>query len=89
MALYSDPAELRSGVRSFRPEAAARLPRFADAMVRADAARAQLRLTTERLRRDRPGTDQVKRADDALRRGLQAFADGRWDEAATVFQSWE
>ncbi len=71
------------------PGPAARLPRFPDAMIRADAARAQLRLAVETLRRDQPGTDEAKRAEDLLRRGLQAFADGRWDEATTVFQSWK
>ena len=69
------------------PEARARLPRFPESVLRADAARAKLRQRMHRLQEAGGDSETVKRLGKAFRSGCKALLDGRPEDAAAIFES--
>ena len=68
-------------------DVAARLPRVPDVVFRAHDAQAELRSSLDRLRSERPDSEELRLAENGYQRGNAALAKGRYGEAASAFES--
>jgi hypothetical protein len=69
------------------PGARARLPRFPEAVFKADAARVRCRQRIDQLRETGAGERTMERAREAWRLGNRALLEGRLQDAVSAFES--